>query len=49
MLSRLSLNPANGQTLGSQELSDAPAPFPPVIVDGTMLVVTDDGKLTAWR
>jgi outer membrane protein assembly factor BamB len=45
----LSLNPMNGETLGSQELSDAPAPFPPVIVDGTMLVVTDDGKLTAWR
>jgi outer membrane protein assembly factor BamB len=45
----LSLNPLTGETLGSQVLSDAPAPFPPVIVDGTVLVVTDDGKLTAWR
>jgi outer membrane protein assembly factor BamB len=45
----LSLNPMNGETLGSQDLSDSPAPFSPVIVDGTMLVVTDDGKLTAWR
>ena len=45
----LSLNPVNGETLNSQNLSDSPAPFPPVIVDGTMLVVTDDGRLTAWR
>jgi outer membrane protein assembly factor BamB len=45
----ISLNPLTGDTLGTQVLSDAPAPFPPVIVDGTVLVVTDDGKLTAWR
>jgi outer membrane protein assembly factor BamB len=45
----VSLNPLTGDTLGTQDLSDAPAPFPPVIVDGTVLVVTDDGKLTAWR
>jgi outer membrane protein assembly factor BamB len=43
------LNPATGETVTSQSLSDAPAPFPPVVVDGTMLVVTDDGRLTAWR
>ena len=45
----VSLNPLTGDNLGTQDLSDAPAPFAPVIVDGTMLVVTDDGKLTAWR
>jgi outer membrane protein assembly factor BamB len=45
----VSINPLTGETLGIQELSDVPAPFPPVIVDGTVLVVTDDGKLTAWR
>ena len=43
------LNPMSGETLASQELSDAPSPFPAVVVQGTMLVVTDDGKLTAWR
>jgi outer membrane protein assembly factor BamB len=45
----LSLNPMTGETVTTMTLSNAPAPFPPVIVDGTMLVVTDDGKLTAWR
>jgi outer membrane protein assembly factor BamB len=43
------LNPMTGETVTTLTLSDAPAPFAPVIVDGTMLVVTDDGKLTAWR
>jgi outer membrane protein assembly factor BamB len=43
------LNPMTGETISTITLSDAPAPFPPVIVDGTMLVVTEDGKLTAWR
>jgi len=43
------LNPSTGENLGAIELSDAPAPFPPIVVDNTMLVVTDDGKLTAWR
>ncbi|MSP03321.1 MAG: dehydrogenase [Acetobacteraceae bacterium] len=45
----LSLNPANGEVLSKQALSDAPAPYPPVVADGTVLVVTDDGRLTAWR
>ena len=45
----LSLNPANGETVTNIPLSDAPAPFTPVVVDGTMLVVTNDGMLTAWR
>ena len=43
------LNPATGETVHSQSLSDAPAPFAPVVVDNTLLVVTDDGRLTAWR
>jgi outer membrane protein assembly factor BamB len=43
------LNPMTGETVNTLTLSDVPAPFPPVVVDGTMLVVTDDGKLTAWR
>src|ERR1700722_2311496 len=45
----LSLNPMNGQTLNTMSLSATPAPFSPVVADGTLLVVTDDGKLTAWR
>jgi outer membrane protein assembly factor BamB len=45
----LSLNPMTGQTVSTLSLSDAPAPFTPVVIDGTMLVVTNDGKLTAWR
>jgi outer membrane protein assembly factor BamB len=45
----LSLNPMTGETVTNMTLSDVPAPFAPVVVDGTMLVVTNDGKLTAWR
>ncbi len=45
----LSLNPATGETLSTMTLSDASAPFTPVVADSTMLVVTNDGKLTAWR
>ena len=45
----LFLNPLNGAVVGQQTLSDAPAPFSPVVADGTMLLVTDDGRLTAWR
>jgi outer membrane protein assembly factor BamB len=45
----LSLNPVTGETLGKQSLSDVPAPFSPVVADGLVLVVTDDGKLTAWK
>ena len=45
----LSLNPLTGETLNTQTLSDVPAPFAPIVADGSVLVVTDDGKLTAWR
>jgi outer membrane protein assembly factor BamB len=44
-----SLNPMTGETVTKLSLSDAPAPFSPVVVDGTVLVVTNDGKLTAYR
>jgi outer membrane protein assembly factor BamB len=43
------LDPMTGDTVNTVTLSDAPAPFPPIVVDGTMLVVTEDGKLTAYR
>jgi len=43
------LNPATGDTVRSQNLSDAPSPYAPIVVDAMMLVVTDDGRLTAWR
>jgi outer membrane protein assembly factor BamB len=45
----LSLNPVTGEILGKQTLSDVPSPFSPVVADGTLLVVTEDGKLTAYR
>jgi outer membrane protein assembly factor BamB len=45
----LSLNPVTGETLNTQTLSDVPSPFAPVVADETMLVVTQDGRLTAWR
>jgi outer membrane protein assembly factor BamB len=45
----LALDPATGATVTTLDLSDVPAPLTPVVVDGTMLTVTNDGKLTAWR
>jgi hypothetical protein len=45
----VSLNPLNGESVSATTLSDAPAPLTPVVVDGTLLVVTVDGKLTAYR
>ena len=45
----LALNPLSGETMTTMTLSDAPASLTPVVVDGTLLVVTNDGKLTAWR
>ena len=43
------LNPLNGETVTTLTLPDYPSPFAPVVADGTLLVVTEDGKLTAWR
>jgi outer membrane protein assembly factor BamB len=45
----LSLNPLTGETVTTMSLSDAASPFPPVVADDTVLVVTEDGRLTAWR
>jgi outer membrane protein assembly factor BamB len=45
----LSINPLTGETLNTQTLSDVPASFAPIVADGTILVVTEDGKLTAWK
>jgi outer membrane protein assembly factor BamB len=47
--SALALDPASGATVTTYSLSDVAAPLTPVVVDGTMLTVTNDGKLTAWR
>ena len=45
----LSLDPRTGAVLAQQTLSDGPAPLTPVVADGAVLVVTDDGRLNAFR
>jgi len=45
----LALDPMTGATLATYSLSDVAAPLTPVVVDGTLLTVTNDAKLTAWR
>lgn len=44
----LAISPYTGKTLGQQELSAA-ASLAPVIADGTLYVVTDNGSLAALR
>ncbi len=44
----LAISPYTGNVLGHQELA-GPASFAPVIADGTLYVVTDNGSLTALR
>jgi outer membrane protein assembly factor BamB len=44
----LSVSPYTGEILGRQELSGA-ASMGPVVVDGTVYVVSDDGRLLALR
>ncbi len=44
----LSLSPYTGQVLGSQKLA-GPASVTPIIADGTLYIVTDDGSLAAYR
>jgi outer membrane protein assembly factor BamB len=44
----LSLSPYTGAILGKQELS-GPASVTPVVVGGTLYIVTDDGRITAYR
>jgi outer membrane protein assembly factor BamB len=46
--SLVALNPVTGAVLGSEKLSDKPS-VTPVVAGGTMFVVTDNGKLTAFR
>ncbi len=45
----LSLSPYTGEILGHIELSEAAAPTIPVIAEGTVLIVTNDGRLLALR
>lgn len=45
----LSISPYTGEILSRQALSAAAAPLEPVVADGTLLVVSDDGKLLALR
>ncbi len=44
----LSVNPADGKIIGRQELRDAAA-VSPVAAGGTMLIITDDGSMQAFR
>jgi outer membrane protein assembly factor BamB len=45
----VSLSPYTGAILGRQPLSGKASPVGPVVADGTLLVVTDDARLTALR
>lgn len=45
----LAISPYTGAILGRQRLSGAAAPLAPVVADRTLLVVTDDGRLSALR
>jgi outer membrane protein assembly factor BamB len=45
----LSVSPYSGAILGLEKLSSTAAPLEPVVADGTLLLVTDDGKLLALR
>ena len=45
----LSISPYTGDILGHQQLSAAAAPLVPVVADGTVLVITNDGRLLAMR
>ena len=45
----LSISPYTGAILGRQRLSGVASPVGPVVADATLLVVTDDARLTALR
>lgn len=45
----LVLDPLTGATMTTMSMSDVAAPLTPVVVDGTLLTVTNDARLTAWR
>ena len=44
----LAVSPYTGEILGQQDLSGA-ASLGPIVADGTVFVVTDDGRLLALR
>jgi outer membrane protein assembly factor BamB len=45
----LSVSPYTGDVLGHIKLSEAAAPFAPVVADGTVLLITNDARLIALR
>lgn len=45
----LAISPYTGELLGRQRLSGAASPVAPVVADGTVLMVTDDGRVVALR
>jgi outer membrane protein assembly factor BamB len=45
----LSVSPYTGEILGHITLSEAAAPFPPVVAGGNVLLVTNDARLMALR
>jgi outer membrane protein assembly factor BamB len=45
----LSVSPYTGEVLGHITLTDAAAPFAPVVADGTVLLITNDARLIALR
>ncbi|HTW72810.1 MAG TPA: PQQ-binding-like beta-propeller repeat protein [Acetobacteraceae bacterium] len=45
----LSVSPYTGSILGREKLPSPAAPLEPVVADGTLLLISDDGKLLALR
>jgi len=45
----LSVSPYTGEILGHIKLSEAAAPFAPVVAGGTVLIITNDARLIALR
>lgn len=45
----LAVSPYTGQILGQQKLSGAAAPVQPSLVEGTLLLIAEDGRLLALR
>lgn len=45
----LAISPYTGAILGRQSLSGKASPVPPVVADGTLLVITDDARVMALR
>lgn len=45
----LSISPYTGDILGRLELSETPAPFAPIVANGTILILTNNARLIALR